>query len=189
MKNETQKETGFTLVELMITLVILVILITLAAPSFVDLIRSNRIATQTNLFTTALALARSEAVSRNLSVYVCKSNTGKTCDSGANWEDGWIVFADADFDGTLDVNSEEIRIFEGLATGYTLRNASVFTNWVRYMSEGNATGTTGLPVYSNTANTEMFRLCPDNADTTKARQINIIPSGRVTLVEGATACP
>lgn len=189
MKNLTRMSSGFTLVELMVTLVVVAILLAAGVPSFIDLVRANRVAAQTNLFTTAIALARNEAVKGNVSAFVCKRNVaGDDCDNAANWEDGWIVFADADSDGVLD-DTEIVRVFEGLSTGYTLRNTGVFTNWIRYMPKGDVIGTKGIPAYSNTANTEVFRLCSDDADPVKGRQINIIPSGRVNLVEGTTACP
>ena len=190
MKRNNQNMVGFTLVELMITLVVLAILVSAAAPSFIDLVRSNRVASQTNQFTAALALARSEAVKRNVPVFICKRNTaGTACDNSANWEAGWIVFAHNDGDSTLD-SGEEIRVFEGLATGYTLRNGvSAYDNWIRYQPRGDAVGSGGTATYSNLSNTEVFRLCSDDAAAAKGRRINIIPSGRVNLVEGTSTCP
>ena len=55
---------GFTLIELMVTLTVMAILLSIAAPSFTSLMAANRMSTQTNEFIGALNLARSEAVRR-----------------------------------------------------------------------------------------------------------------------------
>lgn len=82
---------GFTLIELIVTLVIAGILMALAAPSFVNFVKNNRVTTQTNDMMADLALARSEAVKRATNITVCKSSDGLACDAGAAWNDGWIV--------------------------------------------------------------------------------------------------
>jgi type IV fimbrial biogenesis protein FimT len=61
---------GFTLVELMVTLAVLAILITVGIPAFGDLVRNNRVTSQTNELVTALNIARSEAVKRGRNVQV-----------------------------------------------------------------------------------------------------------------------
>lgn len=56
---------GITLVELMVTIAVLAIALTLAVPSLTDLIRSNRVTSQTNEFVALLHLARTDAIRRN----------------------------------------------------------------------------------------------------------------------------
>ena len=46
---------GFTLLELMVTLAIVAIVLTVGIPSFREMMRENRLATQTNEFLAALA--------------------------------------------------------------------------------------------------------------------------------------
>ncbi|WP_050984671.1 GspH/FimT family pseudopilin [Thiorhodococcus drewsii] len=85
---------GVTLIELVVTLSIAAILMTIAVPSFQDLIRNNRASAQVNEFLTALNLARTEAVKRGASVSVCSSTDSTTCRSSSvtNWADGWILY-------------------------------------------------------------------------------------------------
>ncbi|WP_292743448.1 pilus assembly FimT family protein, partial [Methylophaga sp. UBA3595] len=59
---------GFTLIELMITLVVVIILVSIAAPSFNAMIRDNRLATEANNFLGSLQLAKSEAIRRGVQV-------------------------------------------------------------------------------------------------------------------------
>jgi len=81
---------GFTLIELMVTLSILASLLAIAAPSFQGTIQSNRTQTITTDLTTALQLARSEAVKRGVKVDVCRRN-GEVCANAADWGNGWLV--------------------------------------------------------------------------------------------------
>ena len=73
MCNNSAKSSGFTLVELMITLAIAGILVAVGIPSFNSTISSNRLTSYANELVTALNLARSEAVKRGMS----SDSTGK----------------------------------------------------------------------------------------------------------------
>lgn len=84
---------GFTLIELMITLFVVAIIVTVGVPNFRTFIQNNRIAAQTNAFISAITLARSEALKRGQNVTVCASADQQTCASN-DWADGWIVFVD-----------------------------------------------------------------------------------------------
>lgn len=89
-----KRSRGFTLIELMITLVLAAIILSLAVPGFQDIIRNNRAATQSNELVTALGLARSEAVKRGARVSLCPSTNQTNCTGGTDWSGGWIVFLD-----------------------------------------------------------------------------------------------
>jgi type IV fimbrial biogenesis protein FimT len=83
---------GFTLIELMVTIAILAIAISLAAPSFSSMLRDNRIATISSELQAALQFARSEAIKRRLNVVVCRRNAlGTACENGTDWGAGWLV--------------------------------------------------------------------------------------------------
>lgn len=105
--HKTKKMSGFTLVELMITLAIAMILITLAVPSFTLMINNAKVTSATNEFVAALNLARSEALKRSNTVTVCRSNSDFSACSTAASENyttnGWIIFPDCLDVGTLGV--------------------------------------------------------------------------------------
>lgn len=78
------QERGFTLLEMMVTLSILLILMVVGVPAMSDLIRDQRVKTGVNEVFIALAYARSEAIKRNASVVVTSTTAG-------NWKDGWTI--------------------------------------------------------------------------------------------------
>ncbi|OPZ12344.1 MAG: hypothetical protein BWZ07_01386 [Alphaproteobacteria bacterium ADurb.BinA280] len=95
------RQQGVTLMELMVTIAIVGIVLSLALPSFNESMQRNRIAGQANDLMGALSLARMEAVRSNRPARVCASSDQATC--GASWADGWIVLADPDGNGTEDL--------------------------------------------------------------------------------------
>lgn len=81
---------GFTLIELMVTLVVLAILASIAVPSFQNTIQSSRTLSISNNLTTAMQFARSEAIKRGVRVDICRRN-GNVCANSTAWQDGWLV--------------------------------------------------------------------------------------------------
>ena len=83
---------GFTLVELLVTLLVASILLGIGAPAFGNLVEQTRLTTTTNQFLTTLHMTRSEAIRRGALVTLCTSTDGATC-TGTSWDAGWILFA------------------------------------------------------------------------------------------------
>lgn len=67
-QHQRKRQHGFTLVELLITLVVAGLLLALAVPSFNRLMISSRLTTQANNAVSLLAQARTEAVKRRVDV-------------------------------------------------------------------------------------------------------------------------
>jgi type IV fimbrial biogenesis protein FimT len=74
---------GFTLVELMVTVAVLAVVSAIAAPNFKRLILSNRLSTVANDVVLAVNTARMEAIKRNATVLVCSDGSvyASSCDS------------------------------------------------------------------------------------------------------------
>lgn len=92
-------QSGFSIVELMVTLVVLGLLAALATPSLTSIINNNRLAGLSNELTATLQSARMEATRRGVRVVVCPSDDGATCTNGERWK-GWVAFADENGNGT-----------------------------------------------------------------------------------------
>jgi type IV fimbrial biogenesis protein FimT len=80
-----EQSRGFTLIELLTVLVVLVIFITIAVPSFSELIASQRVQMAAMDVFTSLLRARSEAIRQNTDVTVSPAGT---------WNAGWTVAVD-----------------------------------------------------------------------------------------------
>lgn len=106
MKNSIHKQSGFTLVELLVTVAIAAIVLSVAVPSMRDIIQNSRISSVTNELVSALMVARSEAIRQNAMACVCPSVTTRNavpaCVASGNWESGWIAFSD--FNGDCVIN-------------------------------------------------------------------------------------
>jgi type IV fimbrial biogenesis protein FimT len=165
---------GFTLIELMITIVIAGILLAMGIPSFNQMIKNNQLTTQVNLLVTSLNLARNEAIKRSVNITICQSSTGNSC--VGNWpasNNGWIVFVDTDNDGIADVSEEILRVHGKLDGGNTLKYSR---NRVSYSSQGYATGFNGT-----------FVLC-DSRGNSNAKAEVVSNTGRARKsIDGADA--
>jgi len=85
---------GFTLVELLVSIMVAGVLIALAIPAFNNFVMNDRDTGQINSLVASFNYARSEAVKRNttVGVEVCPSSDKATCNAPATgWAAGWIV--------------------------------------------------------------------------------------------------
>lgn len=170
---------GFTLIELMVAITLLVITMTLAIPSMRSTIQNNRIVTLTNELVASLNLARSEAVKRGVSVSVCPAADQNFSACGNDWNSGWLVFVNPDENGTFANNASEILIraqqITGTGMGITTAPASSLAT---YDSAGFAA--------AGTANLS-FALSASECTGNHVRNVAISVTGRITTT--ASACP
>lgn len=115
---------GFTLLELIITLSVTVILLTIVVPAFAQLIASTRITTAVNELLSVIHLTRSEAIKRSTRVALCPSSNGTACANDPEWEHGWIAFVDNDADRELDTGEEVLRYHDGFSAQLSIRSGS-----------------------------------------------------------------
>ncbi len=100
---ERPRHTGFSVVELMITVAIVAIIATVALPSFNDLIVQNRLSSQANELVAGASLARTAAIETNSGGGLCPANATLT-GCGGGWQNGWVAWADANGNGNPDAD-------------------------------------------------------------------------------------
>jgi len=88
------RESGFSLVELAVTVAVVAIVAAIAFPNFQDVLRSNRVASASNELVASLSLARVEALRSPGGAGLCASANGTSC--GEDWNAGWMVWVNAD---------------------------------------------------------------------------------------------
>lgn len=139
MTHTHRHSTGFTLLELMVTVTVVAILLGLAVPSFSDIIRNNRLTAAANDLLHSTHLARSEAIKRQATVVVCASgdSTAETpaCNDGPFRE--WIVFVDTNSNFIVDALEPVVERHGALDASVTVRNDR--NALVSYSSSGFAT--------------------------------------------------
>lgn len=178
---------GFTLVELMVTIVLVALLVALGVPTMRDMIRNNQQASEINALLLSLQLARASAVKHGTNAVVCISDlaTPPTCNAGASqWETGWIVFVDgnpygnpdnalaANMDpnanGVWDPGEDWLLHVQGpLTQGTTLRGNNNVRRRVTFNAQGEPTALGGTLV-----------LCAREQRLQDARAIVIANTGR-----------
>ena len=89
---------GFSLLELMLTVLLAGLLLGLGVPSFADFLARNRQTAEVNALFHALYLARKESIRRRQRVALCPTVDGENCAPGADWSAGWLLFENTDRD-------------------------------------------------------------------------------------------
>lgn len=179
---------GFTLIELMATIAISVILITIGIPGFSTLIGNQVLSAEAREFSMSLALARSQALTRKQQIALCKSTDQRECSTvdTVHWEDGWILFVDENADGRRQNGERILRHCAGLDGSVTLRASAEYTNYIAFAADGRGLGS-GAPTPPTAGS---YRFC-DARGAQQARVVEISPIGRarVSPAPGAAACP
>ncbi len=165
-----KKSLGFTLIELLITMAIVVILTTMATPSFDRLLNRAHSDTAIKELTELLATARQSALLNGVTVIICPTKNYLVCESTRNWGDTpLIAFIDKDVNRSLDESDIVIASTPALAKGSTLEfRSSLGLKYLRWTPEGTT--------YFQGSN---FTYCPPNRDDKLARHIIMSMAGRI----------
>jgi type IV fimbrial biogenesis protein FimT len=180
--------TGFTIVELLITVMIATILMTMAVPQFTRMVASNRLITQSNDLIAAMNFARSTAIKRNGSVFLCRASSATATDcvtSQAQWQH-WIVRTGAGNvlrRGMINTHGGKLRVSSELtndtvefgADGLGRTNGALFT-----------TASDSSTCSSTTKN--CFKVCTSAMSSNNQREVVLGAGSRVTTQTATGTC-
>lgn len=173
-----RNDRGFTLTELIVTMTIIGIALSLAAFSFTGFTNRNRANVAASELAAVLNLARSEAVTRGATVSACGSDfpeeannitTPKpkcTTNTTNGWINGGLIFVDTDGDGVRDTNEVLLRTFPGFELVSAHGSANV-ANSITYGADG----------FANLPGAETI----DTENLEGSVQIRISANGRVQI--------
>ncbi|MCJ8161091.1 GspH/FimT family pseudopilin [Acinetobacter zhairhuonensis] len=104
---------GFTLVELMVTIAVLAIIATLAAPNLSQILKNTKVKTSSGDIFNFLQQARTEAVRLGKTVTICGSVDGTTCSTAnkTNWSTGLIAKSSASSTPIQKLTFENSQLF------------------------------------------------------------------------------
>ena len=162
---------GFTLVELMITLAVLVVLLAVAVPSMQEFTANNQLAATKSSFAAAVALARTEAAKRGRVVVVQALGSGPT---GNEFVNGWEIAVDDDGNGA--VASNETRVRKNTVTLEKIKLGGA--PQVAFRATGALVGTTE----------QTYTLCRASGGT-RGYTVTVTPSGATDVVGINTCTP
>ena len=166
---------GFTLVELLVTIVIGVLLMVVAVPSFVTFQRNAQLSDAVSNFIAAINVARANAMKQGVDAYLEPKN-------GTDWRTGWTVYADTNFNQSYDTGSDPIILsFETLASSVSISTTtgSLTSGYVRFNGSG----------YPRLKNNLFGNGTIVMSNGTRSSSIIINPAGSVrSCATGTTGC-
>lgn len=98
---------GYSLYELLMTMALIALVMTLGLPSFGGIVASHRLRTEVNALFHAVHLARKDSIMTRRAVTLCPSTDGTQCTGGYDWSAGWIRFVNVDRDEPPSVDAAE----------------------------------------------------------------------------------
>lgn len=183
MKKRSQN--GFTLYELLITVLIVGVVLSLGVPNLSEFTRNSRITSTANDLHAAFQMARSEAARAKTNITICGSADpfGGASDCDGAWDQGFIVFVDENGDLLRNgVTETVLRAHGPSAEGVSLAIANDAT-FFSYASSGLGRG----DVNGNTAVSQIV-ICDDRGtgeaslNYSFGRLFVATPLGRATIV-------
>lgn len=186
-----RNQTGFTLYELMMTLLIVGVVLSFGVPNLTEFTANSRITSTSNDLHASFQMARSESARAKANITICASADPLAADSNCDgtWDQGYIVFVDDVVGDDLNragATETVLRAHGPLAEGVTFAVANDAT-YFSYASSGLGRGNVG----GNTALSQII-VCDKRgtAETSKdfsaARLFVTTPLGRATVVRDLT---
>lgn len=160
---------GFTLIEFLVTVTVLVIAMGVAVPSLSAFVARNQLASVKSSLASAMALARSEAA-RTGSQVIVKGASG--ANTGNELGNGWDLYLDVDGNGLVGNGDTLLRHFEALPTTVVAHGPAS----VVFSASGYLTPATGVT----------YTVCRADGDTS-GYALGVAPSG-ITFVSAKTNC-
>jgi type IV fimbrial biogenesis protein FimT len=164
------------MIETLVVMAIAAILLSVAVPSFQYVTNVNRIAGEVNGLLGDLQFARVEAIKEGQTVTACTSSNGTSCDGSSAWNGGWIVFADANGNATVDAGESVLRV----QSPFTSTDTFTATNGVSAVTYNRDGFATGASIAAGTLIT--LHAATPNIDSTKCLMVTML--GQIAVLSG-----
>jgi len=179
------RQSGFTLYELLITLLVIGVVLAIGVPNLSDFTRNSRVTGTANDLHGSIMLGRSEAARSKENITICASAdpTGAQACDGAAFDEGWIVFVD--LNGDLQRGGVGENVLKSFPPVHDLvdilptNGATYFSFAPTGLGRGDVGGQPALSV---------AYICDDRGNRTEegglsaARALVVTPIGRSTVI-------
>jgi type IV fimbrial biogenesis protein FimT len=159
---------------MLVVVAIMAVLAGVAVPAMGRMIDSTRLTFFANDFLASMYLARSEAIKYKGRASLCKSANGTSCATTGGWDQGWIVFRDANNDGVVDPGEHVVHHTQALPSGFRLTGNQNVANYISFAASGRTR------MVSGAFQAGTLTLCKQAAEA-EARQIVINNAGRARV--------
>jgi len=144
-----RKQLAFTLFELIVTMALAAIVMTIAIPSFTHLYNQNSVISEVNRFVAHIQYARAEAIKRQQQISICRGKNGQ-CGNVDNktYDDGWLIYvcngcylrqADAADERDFDASEGDLLLKAAgpSPSTITIRSNTLGNSWLNFGADGN----------------------------------------------------
>ncbi|MFT5501211.1 MAG: type IV fimbrial biogenesis protein FimT [Woeseiaceae bacterium] len=179
-----KNQSGFTIYELMITMLIIGIILTIGVPNLSEFTQNSRLTSTSNDLHSSFQLARSEAARAKSNITICASvnSLDPAAACGGTFNDGWIIFVDTNGDLVRDAGENILRAHPPVASGVTV-TTNGGSNYFSFAGTGLGRGDIGGNPSLSTA-----MICDDRGiddapgGRATARRMVATPIGRATII-------
>lgn len=162
---KVRDNSGFSLIELLITLSIVAILALVVTPSFTSQTSKNDAKAVIQRLSGLVRVARNHAIYHQKNTIMCPSHDGQTCSQ--RWQDGALVFQDNNDNKLPDANESVVRFNAPLSDKGTL-NWTANRNYLTFSGQGLTGSSAGSFIY-----------CPGDNNSKHAHALIISFSGKI----------
>lgn len=163
---------GLTIIEALVAVAVFGILLSVAAPSFSQLLHAQQLDSATQIMRRSLAMARHEAIKRGKPLTLAVRE--------GEWSNGWFLFQDGNDNGRYDPDDLLLRAFPPVPSSTRLTGNTHVSSYIRYTPNGRATLLNG--------GYQMGTLKVCLKAQARGNTLVINNGGRVRYSRGADAC-
>ena len=163
---------GLTLIELLVTLAVAAILITVGAPAMTSILERFRAQDAVSQWQGDLVYARQVAAAYQTSVTVCPMGGTTSCDG--DWAGGYTAFIDVNGNGTLDAEDESLHQREAINDQDHINPTA--PQLIRFTEEG----------FSEDSGTLIY--CPGETDSALSLGLSVSSTGQTRQLDNGLSC-